>query len=75
MDHTTTWEIAISADSLDKLFGGEQAGMNLWFLAGYVKGLVDGSALLKGESHLVLEPVGERSWRLRCGAAEAERCS
>jgi hypothetical protein len=75
MDHTTTWEIGVSADSLDELFSGEQAGMNLWFLAGYVKGLVDGSALLKGESHLVLEPVGEGSWRLRCSAAEAERCS
>ena len=71
MNHTN-WEIGVSADSLDELFSGEQAGMNLWFLAGYVKGITDSHALQIGERHIVLEPDGEQGWRLRCAAGEGQ---
>jgi hypothetical protein len=73
MDNTPNWEIGVSVDSLDALFSGEQAGLNLWFLAGYLKGVIDSQALQGGERHIVLEPDGERSWRLRWDAVEAER--
>lgn len=66
------WEIGVSADSLDALLSGEQAGMNLWFLAGYVKGITDGQALRAGDQQIVLEPDGEQGWRLRYGMAQAE---
>ena len=67
------WEIGVSADSLDELLSGEQAGMNLWFLAGYVKGITDGQALQVGDRHLVLEPDGDNGWRLSCDAVEPDR--
>jgi hypothetical protein len=43
------WEIGVSADSLEELLCGEQAGMTLWFLAGYAKGLSDSYAWQQGE--------------------------
>jgi hypothetical protein len=46
--------------------------MNLWFLAGYVKGITDSHALQIGERHIVLEPDGEQGWRLRCAAGEEQ---
>ena len=55
-----------------ELLSGEEAGMNLWFLAGYAKGITDSHALQIGERHIVLEPDGERGWRLRCAAKEAQ---
>ena len=66
------WQIGVSADSLDQLLSGEQAGLNLWFLAGYVKGISDSQALQIGNRQIVLEPDGERSWRLRCDAVDVE---
>jgi hypothetical protein len=65
------WEIGVSADSLDELLSGEQAGMNLWFLAGYVKGITDSNALHQGERRMVLEPDGDQGWRLRSAAVDA----
>ena len=65
------WEIGVSADSLDQLFSGEQAGMTLWFLAGYVKGITDSHALHQGERRMVLEPDGDQGWRLRSAAVDA----
>ena len=59
------WEIGVSSEKLDELFSGEQAGMTLWFMAGYLKGLSDGTAVQNGERQLVLEPDGEQGWRLR----------
>jgi hypothetical protein len=66
------WEIGVSAENLEELLSGEQAGMNLWFLAGYVKGISDSQALQVGERRLVFEPSGDNSWRLSCSAAELE---
>jgi hypothetical protein len=65
------WEIGVSAESLDQLLSGEQAGMTLWFLAGYVKGITDSHALQRGERLMVLEPDGDQGWRLRSSAVEA----
>jgi hypothetical protein len=65
------WEIGVTAESLDQLLSGEQAGMNLWFLAGYVKGITDSQALQRGERLMVLEPDGDQGWRLRSAAVEA----
>jgi len=67
------WEIGVSSESLDELLSGDQAGMNLWFLAGYMKGITDSQALQVGERHIVLEPDGDRGWRLRCGVPESDR--
>ena len=66
------WEIGVSADSLDALLSGEQAGMNLWFLAGYVKGVSDGQALQVGDRHIVLEPNGDNGWLLRLDAVDRD---
>ena len=71
MDHAN-WEIGVTADNLDQLLGGEQAGMTLWFLAGYVKGITDSHALQLGERRMVLEPDGEQGWRLRSAAVEVQ---
>jgi hypothetical protein len=65
------WEIGVSADSLDQLLSGEQAGSTLWFLAGYAKGISDSHALHRGERHMVLEPDGDQGWRLRSAAVDA----
>ena len=65
------WEIGVSAESLDQLLSGEQAGMTLWFLAGYVKGITDSHALLRGERLMVIEPDGDQGWRLRSDVADA----
>jgi hypothetical protein len=65
------WEIGVSGESLDQLLSGEQAGMSLWFLAGYVKGITDSQALLRGERRMVLEPDGDQGWRLRSDAVDA----
>lgn len=65
------WEIGVSGESLDQLLSGEQAGMSLWFLAGYVKGITDSQALLRGERRMVIEPDGDQGWRLRCDAVDA----
>ncbi|WP_398326044.1 hypothetical protein [Vulcanococcus sp.] len=65
------WEIGVSGESLDQLLSGEQAGMSLWFLAGYVKGITDSQALLRGERRMVVEPDGDQGWRLRSDAVDA----
>lgn len=65
------WEIGVSGESLDQLLSGEQAGMSLWFLAGYVKGITDSQALLRGERRMVIEPDGDQGWRLRSDAVDA----
>lgn len=59
------WEIGVSGDNLDELFSGEQAGMTLWFLAGYLKGVTDSQAMQTDGRRLVLEPDGDQGWRLR----------
>jgi hypothetical protein len=65
------WQIGVSGESLDQLLSGEQAGMSLWFLAGYVKGITDSQALLRGERRMVIEPDGDQGWRLRSDAVDA----
>lgn len=59
------WEIGVNSEKLDELFSGEQAGMTLLFMAGYLKGLSDSTAVQNGERQLVLEPDGDQGWRLR----------
>lgn len=59
------WEIGVSSEKLDELFNGEQAAMTLWFMAGYLKGLSEGTAIQNGERELLLESDGEQGWRLR----------
>ena len=66
------WEIGVSSEKLDELFSGEQAGMTLWYMAGYLKGLTEGTALQNGERELLLEPDGERGWRLRSAQPEPQ---
>ena len=66
------WEIGVSSEKLDELFSGEQADMTLWFMAGYLKGLTEGTALQNGERELLLEPDGERGWRLRSSQPEPQ---
>jgi hypothetical protein len=70
--NNANWEIGVSADSLDQLLSGDQAGMTLWFLAGYAKGITDSHALQRGERCMVLEPDGDLGWRLRSAAVEAK---
>lgn len=65
------WEIGVNSEKLDELFSGEQAGMTLWFMAGYLKGLSDSSAVQNGERQLVLEPDGDQGWRLRSSQTPA----
>jgi hypothetical protein len=65
------WEIGVSGESLDQLLSGEQAGMSLWFLAGYVKGITDSQSLLRGERRMVIEPDGDQGWRLRSDVVDA----
>ena len=63
------WEIGVSSETLDELFKGERAGMTLWFMAGYLKGLSEGAAIHNGDRQLVLEPDGDQGWRLRSSHA------
>ena len=64
------WEIGMTNERLDELFSGKQDGMSLWFMAGYLKGLTDSTAIQNGERQLVLEPDGEQGWRLRSSQAD-----
>ncbi|MFM2080579.1 MAG: hypothetical protein RLZZ219_1261 [Cyanobacteriota bacterium] len=64
------WEIGVSADSLDELFSGDMAGMTLWYLAGYLRGVSDSHAIQGEGRGLVLEPDGEQGWRLRRAMAD-----
>ena len=66
------WEIGLSGESLEDLLNSETAGMNLWFLAGYLKGLSDGGAVQAGERQMLLEPNGDQGWRLRSSAIASE---
>lgn len=66
------WEIGLSGENLDDLLASEQAGMTLWFMAGYLKGLTDSSALHSGERQMVLEADGDQGWRLRYAKSESD---
>lgn len=66
------WEIGVSGDNLDELFNGEQAGMTLWFLAGYLKGVTDSNAMQTDGRRLVLEPDGDQGWRLRSSIKDVQ---
>jgi hypothetical protein len=46
--------------------------MTLWFMAGYLKGLTDSSALHSGERQMVLEADGDQGWRLRYAKSESD---
>lgn len=61
------WEIGVSSESLDQLLHANGDGTELWFLVGYLKGLNDSHHLQNGGASMVLEPDGDRGWRLRCG--------
>lgn len=65
------WEIGFSAESLEELLSGEEAGTTLWFLAGYAKGLADSQAIQNGERRMVLEADGAHGWRLRSSVVDA----
>lgn len=67
------WEIGFNAESLENLLSGEGAGMSLWFLAGYLKGLSDGDQIQSGKAQITLEPDGEGSWRLKSRASQPEQ--
>jgi hypothetical protein len=71
MDNTR-WEIGVSSESLDQLLQADGDCSELWFLVGYLKGMTDSHNLQNGARPMVLEPDGERGWRLRCRAS-AER--
>jgi hypothetical protein len=58
------WEIGFGANDLDDLLSGETAGMTLWFLAGYLKGISDSHELHNGMRRMTLEPREDGSWQL-----------
>lgn len=66
------WEIGFNSVNIDELLSGEKTAMTLWFLAGYLKGLTDGSELNGDERRMMLEPDGEGSWRLHSNAADGD---
>jgi len=66
------WEIGLRGEALDDLLTSEKAGMTLWFMAGYLKGLTDSSALHSGERQMVLEADGDHGWRLRYAKSESD---
>ena len=64
------WEIGVNSEKLDELFSGEQAGMTLLFMAGYLKGLSDSTAVQNGERQLVLD---RKSTRLNSSHSSVSR--
>lgn len=62
------WEVGFKGQSLEELLNGDDAAQTLWFLAGYLKGMSDGSEMHAGVRQMLFEVTGENSWRLQSKA-------